>query len=180
MTDGSQPQRMKFFLLGERDATMVEDINDPTKRAGNAVSLHQGTGLRSVGGTPGSIQGAPQTAGRGGILYWLMAAAKVLWARNGTDKSPTGRGLKETVLTYGREAEPDRNDVPLVGKLTRTHLGHEPCPQLPRVTGYSPALQARVEEIPVNRVVSRLKSPWDSQGGIILCGPASSVMNVIV
>ncbi len=179
MTDGSQPQRMKFFLLGERDATMVEDINDPTKRAGNAVSLHQRTELRSVDGTPGPRQCAQDIWSRGYIV-WLMAAVKVLWARSGTDKSPTGRGLKEMVLTHGREGEPDRNDVPLVGRPTRKHLGYEPCPQLPRVTGYSPALQARVEEIHVDRVVSRLKSPWDSQGGIILCEQTSRVMNVVV
>ena len=132
-------------------------MNNPTKRPNNAVSPQERREPFSETVTPETGQGPAQIAGRGAILHRLMAGVKVLWARNGTDKSP-GRDLEEMVLTYGGEAEPDRNDVPLAGKLSRTHLGYQPCPQLPRVTGYSPALEARVEEIPVYRSCEALST----------------------
>ena len=86
-------------------------MNSATKRAGNVVLLRRSIEHFRETVTPETGQNTAQVAGGKGILDWLMAGVKVLWGRDRTDKSPSGRDLKEMVLIYGSGHEPDRNEA---------------------------------------------------------------------
>ena len=86
-------------------------MNSATKRTGNVVLLRPSIEHFRETVTPETGQSTVQIAGGRGILNWLKAGVKALWGRDGTDRSPSGRDLKEMVLIYGSGDEPDRNEA---------------------------------------------------------------------